>query len=211
MSELIDTRARIGPKTDTAKKYVFGDAFSKNDTSHVLYPLLKTNGLIFPYTPTVNISATAEYESKNFTQNNYSLNSWQYSRPAKISINGTFTASTQDEANYSFAAIHFLRSHTKGTFGQQKNFSVLGSPPIVLLFNYGGGLYKNIPVIITEVSINLPNDVDYVSCRDNTATVPVKFDISVTLDVQYAPSDMVRNFGLENFVNGEYLDKGKFI
>ena len=46
------------------------------------------------------------------------------------------------------------------------NDSKAGNPPPVIFFNaYGNFVFKNVPVVVTKMSVTLPNDVDYIGCN----------------------------------------------
>ena len=65
-------------------------------------------------------------------------------------------------------------------------------------------------MVVQSFSFDYPQDVDYitVSMADGFQTVPVLFDISVTLLVQLTPLEVVKDFKLEDFASGKLLSKG---
>lgn len=129
--------------------------------SAVLKPLQETNGLVFPYTPTIQIQGNASYENTPITHNNYSYFSYQNSTASAISITGPFNVEDSIQANYWIAAVHYLRSVTK-MFTGDSAFSG-NPPPMVYLNGYGDYVFKNIPVIITNFTVELPQDVAYIA------------------------------------------------
>lgn len=134
---------------------------SSFQSSMVLAPLQKTNGLIFPYTPTIQISGNASYDNTPITHNNYSYFSYQNSAASSINITGPFNIEDVIQANYWIAAVHYLRSVTK-MFTGDSEFSG-NPPPMVYLNGYGDYVFKNIPVIITNFTVELPQDVAYIA------------------------------------------------
>lgn len=153
---------RIGP-ADTAIEAVLGEKAPHN----ILYPLFETRGIQFPYTPDVTFGGQAEYQDFHFTHSNTPYHNFTKSMPAEISVQGTFTAQTNDEGRYLIATLMFLHSMTKMEFGFTAAYAGrAGMPPPVLRFNYlGEYMFSNIPVIITNFSYTLPRDVDYVGIR----------------------------------------------
>ncbi|WP_353480118.1 hypothetical protein [Haliscomenobacter sp.] len=129
----------------------------------VLAPLAAsggTNGVIFPYTPTVTTTYSANYEQYDLTHSNYRGLFYKNSRVGDIQIRGTFTAQNTTEANYLLAVIHFFRSATKMFYGQDPQRGT--PPPICLLNGFGGYQFSDHPVVISSFNYTLPNDVDYI-------------------------------------------------
>jgi hypothetical protein len=144
-----DWRVRIG---------IPNNFFAK---SPVLAPLMASNGLVFPYTPTISISNSASYDDIALTHQNYQFIAYQNSRVSEFQISGTFYCETGDQAQYWIAVVHFLRSATKMYTGDSGEFS--GSPPPILTLNgYGDFVFKNVPVVIKSFSVELPSDTNYI-------------------------------------------------
>lgn len=128
--------------------------------SPVLAPLKDAGGFIFPYTPSIQISQSAKYESLPVTQTNYTFPSFKNSDPGTITITATMAAEDKVQGLYWIAGLHYLRSLTKMFAGSDPKAG--NPPPIVFLNGYGQYVFKNIPVVVTNFSINLPKDVDYI-------------------------------------------------
>jgi hypothetical protein len=65
------------------------------------------------------------------------------------------------QAQYWIAAMHFLRSVTKMFSGDS---SPAGNPPPILSLNgYGEYVFKNVPVVVTNFSVQLDASSDYIS------------------------------------------------
>jgi len=126
----------------------------------ILAPLDATDGVIFPYTPKIDIGYKASYSPTDLTHSNYTNYFYQSSSVGAVRISGTFTAQDTVEANYLLAVIHFFRSATKMFYGQDAQ---RGAPP-PLLFVTGMGEYQfnNHPCVLTSFEYNLPADVDYI-------------------------------------------------
>ena len=127
----------------------------------IMQPLLYTDGVIFPYTPTISTAYRANYSTYDLTHSNYRGYFYQNSAVEEISLTGTFTAQDTTEANYLLAVIHFFRSVTKMFYGATD--PMRGAPPPVCFWS-GLGLYQfnYHPVLVSNFSYNLPNDVDYI-------------------------------------------------
>jgi hypothetical protein len=148
----------------------------------VLKPLAAnggTDGVIFPYTPNITTTYSANYEQYDLTHSNYRGIFYKNSRVGDIQLRGTFTAQDTDEANYLLAVIHFFRSVTKMFYGQDDQRGT--PPPICLLNGYGGYQFSDHPVVVSAFNYSLPNDVDYIR-----TTNPNNFGLN--LNNRYNPS-----------------------
>jgi len=131
--------------------------------SPVLSPLKDAGGLIFPYTPTINIAEAATYTPINTVHSNYGFNAYKSSDPGTITIVAPMYCEDATQALYWIAALHYLRSATKIFSG---NDPKAGNPPPVVKFNaYGNYVFKDVPVVITSIAVALPNDCDYIGCN----------------------------------------------
>jgi hypothetical protein len=128
----------------------------------ILAPLRETKGVIFPYTPSINMSYAANYDPIDVTHNNYKIFQYKNSNVGDISITAEFTAQDTAEANYLLAVIHFFRSATKMFYGQDTNPPNGTPPPLLYLSGYGQFQFDKHPVVISSFSYHLPQDVDYI-------------------------------------------------
>ena len=126
----------------------------------ILEPLKKTNGIIFPYTPTIQVQYNASYKNYDLTHSNYRGYFYTGSAVQNVMITATLTANDNSEALYLLATMHFLRTCTKMFYGQDYQRGM--PPPLVFLTGYGEYQFKNHPCLISMFSYNLPNDVDYI-------------------------------------------------
>jgi len=129
----------------------------------ILFPLSKqgTDGLIFPYTPQIQIQHEANYENYDLIHSNHRGYFYKNSAVKSIIVTATFTAQDTLEANYMLAALHFLRSCTKMFYGQDEQRGM--PPPVVKLRGLGEYQFNDHPCVITSMNFNLPNDVDYIA------------------------------------------------
>jgi hypothetical protein len=121
-----------------------------------------TDGVIFPYTPSISVNYAATYDQTNVTHSNYKVNQYSSSSVDSVSITGDFTAQDSREANYLLAVIHFFRTMTKMFYGQDQDPKRGTPPPLCYLFGMGTFQFSAHPLAITGFSYNLPNDVDYI-------------------------------------------------
>lgn len=131
----------------------------------ILQPLRETSGIIFPYTPKIDIGYKANYQPYDLTHSNYRGYFYQNSQVGDISIASQFTAQDTQQANYLLAVIHFFRSATKMFYGQDAQRG--SPPPLVFLSGLGQYQFNNHPCVISEFTYSLPDDVDYI--RSNVA------------------------------------------
>jgi hypothetical protein len=124
-------------------------------------PLKETsNGIVFPYTPSISMSYRAQYENIQGVQTNYPVPTYQNSMVDTITVRGTFSANSRKEAQYLLSVLHFLRSATKSRFGSDPQAGT--PPPILYLRGYGEGMFNDVPVVVTQAGYTLPADVDYI-------------------------------------------------
>jgi hypothetical protein len=166
--------------------------FYKDAENSLMSLLAETNGVIFPYTPTVNVTHQARYSEQRLTHSNYPAQNYQGSEVNEIQVTGTFTAQNVQEGQYMLAAIQFFRSATKMFFGaNERNFGLTGNPPpMVYLDGYGSHYLPHVPCVITSFNHVMPDDVDYIE-------VPVTTSSLVEVPVQQDPN----NFGAVNYLN----------
>lgn len=126
----------------------------------VLWPLNATDGIIFPYTPDIQVVYSAEYNPYHPTHSNYQHYFYKGSRVGEVVISADFTAQDTQEANYLLAVIHFLKSASKMFYGQDPE---RGSPP-PLLFLTGLGQYQfnEAPCVISQFNYVLPPEPNYI-------------------------------------------------
>ena len=187
--------------------------------------LSKTNGVIFPYTPSVAVTNNARYQEQALTHSNYKNYFYEGSDVASINISGDFTVQNHDDAMYLLAAIYFFKTCTKMFFG---NDPLAGNPPpIVTLNGYGDFYFPNVTCVVTSFTHTLPPDVDYmefyytddassngsISTKSKQiARLPTVSQLSVTLQPVYSRKNVHDNMTLGNFSQGKLLKgKGGFI
>lgn len=146
-------RLRLGPGAD----YLY-----KSDDPGILGPLNDSDGVIFPYTPTITVGYAASYDTQDLTHSNYKIHQYKSSSVDNISITCDFTAQDTFEANYLLAVIHFFRSATKMFYGQDQQPKPGTPPPLCFLTGMGSFQFEQHPLAITGFTYTLPNNVDYI-------------------------------------------------
>lgn len=134
----------------------------------ILQPLRNTNGVIFPYTPKIDMSYRANYQSSDVTHSNYKNYFYQSSEVSDITLSAHFTAQSTTDANYVLAVIQFFRSATKMFYGQDAQRG--SPPPLVFLSGYGDYQFNKHPCVIAEFTYSLPDDVDYLRAQSANIT-----------------------------------------
>ena len=196
----------LGPGADYLYKVPPGQA-------GILNPLQNTGGVIFPYTPSIQINYGANYESPDVAQTNYKIYQYKNSSVDNIQITCDFTAQDTTEAEYLMAVIHFLRSVTKMFYGQDQLPRNGTPPPLCYLSGLGAFQFDNHPLVITNFTYTLPNDVDYIragsslqSAGVNLSSYQFKVNTSVLSNVRrnsagLAPGGGVKEPQFQNLSN----------
>ena len=126
----------------------------------ILQPLAVTDGIIFPYTPQIDTSYRANYETYDLTHSNYRGYFYKNSYVDAINLKATFTAQDTNDANYLLAVITFLKSVTKMFYGQDPQRGA--PPPLVYLSGLGDFQFNEHPCVVSQFQYNLPDNVDYI-------------------------------------------------
>lgn len=144
-------RLRLAPQAD----YLY-----RAKDPGILQPLAVTDGIIFPYTPAIDTSYRANYETYDLTHSNYRGYFYKNSYVDAINLKATFTAQDTNDANYLLAVITFLKSVTKMFYGQDAQRGA--PPPLVYLSGLGDFQFNEHPCVVSQFQYNLPDNVDYI-------------------------------------------------
>ena len=128
--------------------------------SPVLTPLKDAGGLIFPYTPKISIQSSASYSTMPTVHTNYTFQAFKNSDPGTISITAPMYVEDPEQGLYWIAMVHYLRSLTKMFSGADPKAG--NPPPVIMLNGYGNYVFKNVPVVVKMMRVELANDVDYI-------------------------------------------------
>jgi hypothetical protein len=137
--------------------------YNAPDCGPLLWPLRDTDGVIFPYTPSIDTAYKANYTQYDLTHSNYRGYFYQNSYVDTVNIKATFTAQDTAEANYLLAVIHFFRSVTKMFYGQDAQRG--SPPPLVFLSGLGDFQFNRHPCVVSQFNYNLPADVNYIRAQ----------------------------------------------
>lgn len=160
-------RLSLAPRTTNSPKILY-----RAESPGILAPLAATDGIIFPYTPTIQVSYAASYDTSDIVHNNYKFFTYKSSSVDSVTITCDFTAQDTYEANYLLAVVHFLRSLTKMFYGKDENPLRGIPPPLVFLTGLGSFQFSKHPMVISNFTYSLPQDVDYIRATTHTATPP---------------------------------------
>jgi len=196
--------------------------------SPILQPLYdSSNSMIFPTTPTVMVSHSANYNSMSPTHSNYAHPIYQNSTVDDMNITCDFPVENEADGRYWIATVHFLRSVTKMFYGNSSNLGA--PPPLVHLSGYGDFVFNRVPCVIKMFTLELPEKVDYIqvpiSVSAELAQTPELARINVPGGFSYVPTlsrltislspaysrDTTRRFSLDTYVQGGYIGKGQGI
>ena len=176
-------------------------------------------GVVFPYTPQVQVQHSANYAAQRLTHSNYTQYFYESSEVQAISITGDFTVQNVNEGQYLLASIYFFRSITKMFFGQDQNAG--NPPPLVYLNGYGQYYFPNVPCVVTAFTHNMPADVDYMDIpepgvpahnpqaqnyRLNSTRLPTTSSITLTLQPVYSRLAQSQGFSLNDFAKGALVN-----
>jgi len=115
------------------------------------------------------MSHTANYNALAPTHSNYPFQVYANSQVDQLVITGDFFVQNAIEAQYWVSALHYLRSCTKMFYGGN-GLNQGAPPPVVKLNGYGDYVFDNVPVVITTFTVDMPDQVDYISTQVNTGT-----------------------------------------
>jgi hypothetical protein len=134
----------------------------------ILYPLIATDGVIFPYTPEIQVQYVATYPDEAIVHSNYKIFQYRGSSVDQVTISCDFTAQDNSEANYILAVIHFFRSLTKMFYGKDQNPNPGVPPPLCYLTGLGQFQFNNHALVVSGFTYSLPTDVDYIRAGSPT-------------------------------------------
>jgi hypothetical protein len=177
--------------------------------SKLLQSLNSTKGVVFPYTPQLIITHSANYIATPITHANFQQYTYSNSDIAAIQISGDFSAQNQDEGRYLLAAIHFFRTVTKMYFGTDSSAPAGTPPPILFLSAHGPQLFNRVPVVVTSFVSTFPSDVDYVyiNGEGGQTRVPTFMNLAVSVQPVFNRRQS-KSFSLDRFAKGELLSRG---
>lgn len=183
--------------------------------SGILAPLMMTNGVLFPFSPTVSFTQNVDYNivGGGLVYTNQDYYAYQKTPNVQIAISGKFTVQNQYEGLYMLAVIQFFRTVSKMNFGEAASTSgQAGQPPPILILNgFGTYMFNKLPCILTSHSFDYNEDIDTIDVTDPTGGItklPSVLSLQLTLIVQQTPYNMSHEFNLEAFKSGALIKSG---
>ena len=178
-------------------------------------------GVVFPYTPSLQITHTANYTEQKLTHNNYTQHYYDNSEVSAIGITADFTVQNINEGQYLLATIYFFRAVTKMFFGADPMAG--NPPPLVYLNGYGQYYLPNVPCVVKSFSHTMPPDVDYMDIpepaatntnynpqtqnyRMNSTRLPTTSQIILSLQPIYSRASQSLGFSLTDFAAGALIN-----
>jgi len=204
----ITNKARLVMK-QPGNPFFLGDGRLSHERS-ILNPLAKDGGVVFPLTPTIQMSHNANYGTYDVAGSIYQQNYYINTPNPPMSVTALFPSNTEEEARYTAAAFHFFKVCTKADFGVQAGDRA-GTPPPILKFSCYGSIHaSNVPCIIRNFTYTLPEDTDYVEVdvHGEMIAVPTLSLVSVEIVPQLPPKAVKDKFNIRTFASGSLLRGG---
>lgn len=207
-----DYRVRLKPFPGKAREDVLGPRSPDN----ILNPLWATNGLLFPYTPSIQFSQDVDWKNVDLTHTNYDTAAYSRTPSVQLSVSGKFTVETHEDGKYLLSVLHFLRVVSKMNFGKEDaQTNKAGLPPPVLLFSgYGPYMFNDVRVVVRNHSYTFDdtvNMVEVVTGPGESIRLPVILQLSMTLQVVQTPRDQKDGFVLNDFRTGTLMKRGGWL
>jgi hypothetical protein len=165
-------------------------------------------GILFPITPQITLENKAEYSSITPLHSNYPINFYKNSSVSDITITANVVVQNDDDAYYYLGMVRILTAITKMRFGSE---SMAGTPPpICRLSAYGEYVLKNVPVVLTSVKHDLPDDVDFYTSNvlaETNVSVPTKSTFTINMKPTYSRAEML-NATVDSYLNNSNAGKG---
>ena len=198
-----------GGGNGTVEHPVLGD----NTPDNILHPLFATNGVLFPYTPTIQFNQDVDWKSIEVTHSNYETAAYSRTPAVSLTVNAKFTAQTHAEGRYLLAVLHFFRVVSKMYFGKRHADSDLAGvpPPVLLLKGYGDYMFNDLRVIVKNHTYTIDDTVNLVQVRTGPGsiiTLPSILNFSCTLQVVQSAKAQKDNFDLDSFRSGRLMRTG---
>lgn len=201
-----DTRIRLRCLRGEA---IQNQVYGPREANNIMSILHETDGMLFPYTPTVNVGQTTNYQNMSLIHTNGEIHSYSNTPSVTINVTGVFTVQNQREGRYLLACLHLLRTVSKMYFGEKdKAKGMAGMPPPIMVFTgYGNYMFNDLPVIVRGHSYTLDDSADTVviNTAGGVARLPSKMTITIDLVVQQTPQRQRKEFSLDEFRTGQLM------
>jgi len=161
----------------------------------------------FPFTPTISIIQSANYQDYQITHANFQQRAFDSHANMELNMTAPMIVRSIEEANYVYNAALYIRSVMKMTWLQDDD---PGMPPPILRY-YAHGIYENVPCIIRDFTWNLDSDIDYLeipSGKNKGMRIPVHNMFVLSLSTTYAPKNVRENFSVKKYLTGGLRNEG---
>jgi hypothetical protein len=160
----------------------------------------------FNVTPTISEERGAMYDDVTPAHHPGSMLKYNHTAARGWSIGSIKLISRNiSEATENQRVLNVLRSWLMPYYGygtEAENRNMLGAPPDLLELNaYGSKNIGNISVVLTQLNIDWPNDVDYLHTSDGQA-FPVIMNVSISLKEAWSPREY-SGFSLSAYKKGD--------
>ena len=150
-----------------------GVDFEDKDNAFSTVP---AESVFFDVSPTMGESRSVDYADQGLPGPS-GIVVYKVTQNRRFTISSRFVSRTLLEAQNTYRYTNLLRSwlipHSEGSINGRT-----GRPPVLRLYGYKNQFY-NIPVVISELTINYPEDVDYIEHPD--AMVPIIQSVDLSL------------------------------
>jgi len=178
----------------------YSDYLYNSPDPGILRPLKATDGVVFPYTPSIVRSSETNYQQYDLIHSNFRGYFYSNSREGDIMITADFTAQDTAEAQYMLAMMHFFRAAGRMWYGQDARRGT--PPPLVYLRGLGEYQYNEHACLLSRFTYTLPDNVDYIKTSNSpTSQYAPKGKLSTGVGHESWSSKITRMItsGLENF------------
>lgn len=149
--------------------------------------------LTWPTTPSLTLSTKANYNPQDIVHANFPHPVYKNSVSDDITISGEWPCETEADA------IEWIASMTIGRALTKMDFAGSGAPPVICTLSGYGGTIPTMPVVVKSFSVDLKDDVHYISAAG--AQVPRLSNVSIVLMPIYSRAAQ-RGFSLGSYAAG---------
>jgi len=159
----------------------------------------KTGTVVFDVQPSVTESGSVSYFEIGDIRQAANLLVYMGSPSREFSINGRFVSRSEAEAIRNYRQVQLLRSWR---LPEKKDSGVNLKTPSRLKLRGLGDWFNGIHVRIVNLSIEMPEDVDYIRAPGVGKDVPIVWPVSLSLKETRSIEEL-RQFNIDNFRNGD--------
>lgn len=166
--------------------------------------------VVFQVTPELSEARTVNYQEISEIRQAGGILIYIGTGLRTYQINARFVSQTTENADLTFAYTHRLKGWTTpnkdGGGAVAAGAGGQNAPEILKLYGYGmgdeAGQIRGVPVVITSLNIDYPNNVSYIKTSNKKADVPIVQNISIALKEARSDIDL-ENFDIVGFRRGQ--------